>query len=83
MAKREVKRHMLPWRHTAGYSSESETAKALSLSPRTLRKWRARGIGPPFVKIGRRVVYSDESRLAWLKRSEVHPVRMETAQASP
>jgi hypothetical protein len=79
--KRQVKRRMLPWKRTAGYSSESETAEALSLSPRTLRKWRQRGIGPPWVKVGRRVVYSDESCLAWLKSSEIHPVRMESATA--
>jgi hypothetical protein len=81
MVKRQVRR-ALPWRRIAGYSSESETAKALCVTIRTLRKWRQRGMGPPWVKIGRRVVYSNESRAAWLKGNEVRPVRMEARGAT-
>jgi hypothetical protein len=77
-----VKRHVrgrLPRGRIAGYSSEPATAKALNVSVRTLRKWRQRGMGPPWVKVGRQVVYSDESRVAWLKGSEVRPVQTEAA----
>ena len=31
-----------------------------SLSPRTLERWRWLGDGPPFIKIGGRVVYRQE-----------------------
>jgi Helix-turn-helix domain len=34
-----------------------ELADRWGLSPRTLENWRWRGEGPPFVKIGRKVVY--------------------------
>jgi hypothetical protein len=83
MVKRQVKRRAMPWQRIAGYSSEPETAKALSVSLRTLRKWRQRAMGPPWVKVGRRVVYSDESRAAWLKGQEVQPVRMERLNHMP
>ena len=81
MEKLKVKGRPLPWRRIAGYSSEDETAKALSVTLRTLRKWRQRGKGPPWVKVGRRIVYSDESCMAWLKGQEVRPVRMAEATA--
>jgi len=31
------------------------------MSPRTLERWRSLGIGPRFVKVGRRVLYTDEA----------------------
>jgi hypothetical protein len=62
-------------RRIAGYSPELETAKALNVSPRTLRKWRSQGVGPPYVAIARRFYYSDEKRDAWVKSREVIPVR--------
>lgn len=36
---------------------EKEAAKALALSPKTLRNWRVIGAGPPFVRIGRLIRY--------------------------
>ena len=76
-AKQRVKRKVA---HVpGGYIPEAETAAELNLSPRTLRKWRAQGKGPAFVKIGRRVFYRDTSRDAWLRQQEVEPVRSERA----
>ena len=60
----------------AGYTSEAETAEQLNVAIRTLRHWRQHGMGPPWAKVGRQVVYSDESRMAWLRGQEVRPVRM-------
>jgi hypothetical protein len=37
--------------------NQVELADRWGLSPRTLENWRWRGEGPPFVKIGRKVVY--------------------------
>ncbi len=62
-----------------GYIPEAEIAAELNVSPRTLRKWRAQGKGPPFIKIGRNVFYRDASRDAWLRRQEVEPVRSAVA----
>lgn len=36
--------------------NNAETARLLGVSPRTLPKWRLRGDGPPFVRVGRRRV---------------------------
>lgn len=36
--------------------SELEVSASLKISPQTLRNWRAKGEGPRFVKIGKRVV---------------------------
>lgn len=33
-----------------------DAADLLGVSPRTLEDWRWRGIGPPFYKLGRRIV---------------------------
>jgi hypothetical protein len=59
-----------------GYTSEAETAQELDVSVRTLRKWRQEGIGPPYVRFARQIIYGDESRAAWLKGQEIRPVRM-------
>jgi excisionase family DNA binding protein len=40
------------------YLSSKEAAKFLSLSESTLAKWRVKGGGPPYVKLGRRVAYA-------------------------
>ena len=66
----------------AGYSSEAETAEQLNVAIRTLRSWRQRGVGPPWAKVGRQVIYGDESRMAWVKGQEVQPVRIPAARPS-
>jgi predicted DNA-binding transcriptional regulator AlpA len=43
-------------------------AEYLALSPATLETLRCRGGGPPFVKLGRRVVYRREDLDAWLRQ---------------
>ena len=58
-----------------GYTPEPETARELSVSVRTLRKWRQLGIGPAYIEVARQIHYGDESRAAWLKSREVQPVR--------
>lgn len=48
------------------YLSTLSTADYLGLSKSTLEKWRLTGDGPPFIKIGRRVVYDITVVDAWL-----------------
>src|SRR5262249_15326895 len=33
--------------------NDNQTALRLGVSPATLRSWRCRGIGPPYIKLGR------------------------------
>jgi DNA-binding transcriptional MerR regulator len=57
------------------YFSEEQAAKGVGLTPRTLRNYRAQGIGPPWTRIGRDIYYEKSSLAAWLKSLEVRPVR--------
>jgi hypothetical protein len=43
----------------------AEAAEYLGLSPATLNKLRCVGGGPPFLKLGRRVLYLAEHCRAW------------------
>ena len=52
-----------------GAFSTPLAADYLGLSPATLETLRSRGGGPPFVKLGRRVVYRREDLDAWLAAS--------------
>jgi hypothetical protein len=59
----------------SGYRTESETAKALGHTSRTLRNWRRKGEGPHYIKIGRKIFYSESALEIWLRRIETEPVR--------
>lgn len=49
----------------SSFYSNDEAADFLRLSPRTLEKYRVRGGGPPFRKLGRRVVYARADLEDW------------------
>jgi hypothetical protein len=49
----------------AGLFSEEEAGRYLGLAPGTLRNWRCRRRGPPFVQAGRRICYRIEDLQAW------------------
>ena len=57
------------------YLSEAELAKELEVSPRTLRSWRAQGIGPAFVRVAKRIEYPREGVPVYLKSIETKPGR--------
>jgi hypothetical protein len=50
--------------------TEAETARRIhkDLKPRTLERWRRLGTGPRFVRIGRRVGYTDDAIDEWLEQ---------------
>jgi predicted DNA-binding transcriptional regulator AlpA len=48
--------------------TQREAAMALRLSERTLERSRVTGLGPPFVKAGRRVLYRPADIDAWIER---------------
>jgi predicted site-specific integrase-resolvase len=54
--------------------NQNELAERLNISPRTLERWRWRGEGPPFLKIGGRCVY----RLEDIERYEAGRLRDST-----
>jgi hypothetical protein len=47
------------------FLTPKETAAFLRLSDVTLARWRIEGIGPPYRKFGRRVVYARPDLVAW------------------
>ena len=44
-----------------------ELAEELKISPRTLERWRARGIGPAWVRVGRSPRYRRSDVAEWLQ----------------
>jgi predicted DNA-binding transcriptional regulator AlpA len=46
--------------------STMAAAKLLGLSPSTLSKWRMKGTGPEYIKVGTRVLYERADIAAWL-----------------
>jgi len=53
--------------------SPLQAAQALELSPRTLERWRAHGLGPPYVRVGRRIRYLVCDITAWVERGREIP----------
>lgn len=51
----------------AEFLSTDELAELLTVDIKTVKRWRASGEGPPFIRIGRsRVIYSRADVDAWL-----------------
>ena len=46
--------------------TQRQAAEYLCLSERTLERWRVTGVGPCYVKLGRRVLYRLEDLVAWI-----------------
>lgn len=55
--------------------SKAELADLLEIKPRTLERWHAKRIGPPRIKIGRRVFYRRAAVDSWLLANEQAEVR--------
>ncbi len=46
---------------------ESQVAHVLRVSATTLAAYRRRGIGPPWVRVGGKVLYSEDELRAWIR----------------
>ncbi|MFT8481168.1 helix-turn-helix domain-containing protein [Gluconobacter oxydans] len=57
-----------PARILRPYLRGGEAAELIGVSIRTLEKYRCTGGGPPFLKVGSRVLYLREDVEAWLQR---------------
>lgn len=56
--------------------NQTEVARRWGLSPRTLENWRWKGDGPPFLKVGHKVLY----RLVDIEAYEKQSVRTTSAR---
>ena len=57
--------HLLPLLPTA------EAAPLAGVAAKTLENWRTLGLGPKFIKAGRRVLYDPADLLAWRDENRV------------
>lgn len=53
-----------------GWLSRAEIAAELGVSTDTLARWKTHRIGPPCVRVGRKVLYRAESFRDWLVNRE-------------
>jgi hypothetical protein len=51
--------------------SPARAAETIGVPERTLEAWRWRRVGPPFVKLGKRVGYRPDDLHAWLAAQTV------------
>jgi hypothetical protein len=59
-------------RESLGYFSEDEISALTGHKTRTLANWRAKRIGPPFVRLpGKPPIYPRDEALAWLESRRV------------
>jgi hypothetical protein len=58
-----------------------EAAKMLRLAAGTLQNWRVRGEGPPFIRLGGRVLYDRTALVDWA-RNQTTITTTETTEAS-
>ena len=63
----------------------SELAKRLRLKPQTVRLWRMRGYGPPYVRVSSRcIIYRAEDVDAWMAdRTFMNTAEEATGEISP
>lgn len=55
------------------FFSPKETAACLHVSEPTLSQWRKAGTGPPFSRIGRRILYRKSAIERFVRRRQVCP----------
>lgn len=61
---------------------EVDAARLMNLSSRTLQAWRSKGLGPPYVRVGRAIRYRWDDIAAWLDSRTVK-CRPQRGIASP
>jgi hypothetical protein len=57
-----------------GWLTRDRVAEEIGVSVDTLQRWETRRIGPPCVRIGRKVLYRADAFREWLIRRERPPV---------
>ena len=65
-----------------GLLNERELARFINVSTALVRKWRRRGAGPPYFKLGRLVRYEPTQVMAWLEVQKLDGASSEREVAS-
>jgi predicted DNA-binding transcriptional regulator AlpA len=58
----------------SGWLTRAQVAAEVGVSVDTLQRWETRRIGPPAVRIGRKVLYRAEAFREWLVSRERGPI---------
>lgn len=58
---------------------DTEVAPLLGVSVQTLRNWRSRGVGCPFIRLGSAVRYRMADVENWIEKNTVVPIGEERA----
>lgn len=53
----------------------ADTANFIGISHRTLSRWHQQRLGPPRIKVGRRILFRRKCVLEWLIENEQAPLR--------
>ena len=53
-----------------GWLNRTDLARELTLSVETQQRWETRRMGPPCVRVGRKVLYRMEAVRNWLREQE-------------
>ena len=65
-----------------GWLNRTDLARELTLSVDTLQRWETRRMGPPCVRVGRKVLYRMEAVRDWLRDQEARKAGANRAVAS-
>ncbi|SDG73842.1 MULTISPECIES: helix-turn-helix domain-containing protein [Pelagibacterium] len=57
-----------------GFLTTEELAEEIGVHRTTLAKWRMERRGPPFTRLGKRILYSVERLRAWLEANETSSI---------
>ena len=55
------------------FLNSDELANLIRLHPLTVAQWRSRGVGPPYIRVGRRVRYARLDVELWLAQHRQVP----------
>ena len=64
-----------------GWLNRTDLARELTLSVDTLQRWETRRVGPPCVRVGRKVLYRMEAVRDWLREQETRKAGVSRAVA--
>ena len=64
-----------------GWLNRTDLARELTLSVDTLQRWETRRVGPPCVRVGRKVLYRMEAVRDWLREQEARKAGVSRAVA--
>jgi predicted DNA-binding transcriptional regulator AlpA len=65
-----------------GWLDRAALAKELTLSVDTLQRWETRRVGPPCVRVGRKVLYRKAAVREWLRDQEARKTGQHRAVAT-